>query len=260
VVHTATSTDSPPIRDVPEFTRLPMFAVTAAVCAVLLAVSGRFGYFGDELYFLASGKYHLAWGYADNPWLLPQVARLLDAAFPGSVVALRVVPMLLTGAGVVLSALISRELGGARRAQVITAAAYALAWQILASGHVLATSTVDPFSWVLVTWLVVRWARTRVDRLLLVAGLATAVAVQGKFLIAFLWIGLAAGMLIAGPRDLLRRPALWAGGLATAALTAPTLLWQAENDWPYLLMQQVVTEQNNRLLGDTGSSAGRWCW
>ena len=236
-------------HDVPGFAGWPVYTIAAAVGVVLLAVSGRFGYFGDELYFLASGKYHAAWGYADNPWLLPEVARLIDSAFPGSVVALRVLPLLLTSAGVVLSAHIARELGGGRRAQVITAAGYALAWQILASGHVFATSTIDPFFWVLVTWLVARWVRTRSDWLLLAAGLATALAMQNKFLIAFLWIGIAAGVLVAGPRELLRRPALWVGGLITAGLTVPTLLWQVDNDWPYFLMVQVVTEQNDRLLG-----------
>ncbi len=235
----------------PEFARLPVYAIAAAVGLVLLAVAGKFGYFGDELYFLATGKHQWAWGYADNPWLLPWLAKSMDALFPGSWFALRIIPLLLTSAGVVVSALIAREFGGGRKAQVITAGAYALAWQILASGHVLATSTVDPFLWVLVTWLVVRWVRDRSDWLLVGAGLATAVAMQGKFLIAFLWVGIIVGVLVAGPRDLLRRPALWVGGVITVVVTLPTLLWQMDNDWPYLLMQEVIKEQNARLLGGT---------
>ncbi|MFD9894680.1 ArnT family glycosyltransferase [Amycolatopsis sp. NPDC059027] len=242
-----------PAAGVPPFARLPVLGVAAAVGAVLLAVSGKFGYFGDELYFLASARHHLAWGYADNPWLLPVLARLPDTVLPGSVVGLRVLPMLLTAAGVVLAALIAREFGGGARAQVMTAAAYALSFQLLASGHVLATSTVDPFCWVLVSWLVARWVRTRSDRLLLYAGLVTAIAMQGKFLIVFLWLGLVAGALIAGPRTLPRRPALWAGGVVTVLLTVPTLVWQARHGWPYLLMNAVVAEQNDRLLGGTVS-------
>lgn len=231
------------------FARLPVFAIAGAAGSALLAVSSRFGYFGDELYFLASGKYHPAWGYEDNPWLLPQLARLLELMFPGSVVGMRLLPMLLTIIGVVLCSLIAREFGGAARAQTTAAAAYALSFQLLASGHLLATSTVDPFCWVLVSWLVVRWVRIRDDRLLLYAGIITAVAMQAKFLICFFWLGLAAGALIAGPRELLRRPLLWAGGAITVLLTVPTIMWQADHDWPYLLMRQVVFEQDQRLLG-----------
>src|SRR6266702_2337846 len=90
-------------RMTPAFARLPVLAIAGATGAVLLAVSGRFGYFGDELYFLASGRYHSAWGYADNPWLLPQLARLLDLLTPGSVIGLRLLPMLVTVLGVVFS-------------------------------------------------------------------------------------------------------------------------------------------------------------
>lgn len=226
-----------------------MFAIAGAVGAVLLATSGRIGYFGDELYFLAAGKFHLDWGYADQPWLLPLIAGGMDALAPGSVVALRLPAVLVTVLGVVLTALIARELGGGSRAQTLAAGAYAISPQLLGSGHLLATSTIDPFLWTLTTWLVVRWVRLRSDRLLLAAGLVTAVAMQGKFLIVFFWLALGVVVLITGPRDLLRRPALWTGAVVTVLASVPTLLWQARNGWPYLDMQVVVAEQVNRFMG-----------
>lgn len=231
------------------FARGLVLGIAGAVAALLLATSGRIGYFGDELYFLAVGTHHLEWGYADQPWLLPVLARAMDALVPGSVVALRLPATIVTALGVVLAALLAREFGGARRAQVLAAAAYAISFQLLGSGHILATSTIDPFLWTLVVWLVVRWVRTRADRLLLLAGLATAVAMQAKFLIMFLWFALGVAILITGPRQLLRRPALWAGALCTVVATAPTLVWQARHDWPFLDMQAVVTEQVNRFMG-----------
>ncbi|KAA9161566.1 glycosyltransferase family 39 protein [Amycolatopsis acidicola] len=239
-------------ESLPSFARLPVFGIAAAAGVLLLALSGRFGYFGDELYFLVSGKYHFAWGYADNPWLVPALASLMDTIAPGSVVALRVPAMLLTVGGIVLTALIAREMGGGRRAQAIAAAAFATSLQLLASGHLLATYTVDPFLWTLTCWLVVRWLRTRQDRLLLLAGLATALAMQGKFLIVFFWLGLGIAALITGPRELLRRPLLWVGAVITVAVTVPTVLWQARNGWPYFDMQAIVAEQVNRFMGGPG--------
>lgn len=254
-VSVLTGTVTPPdaARDVQPplapFARVPVLAIAGAAGALLLAVSARLGYFGDELYFLASGKYHPAWGYADNPWLLPQLARLLNTVTPGSVVGLRLLPMALTVLGVVLTALTAREFGGGAKAQTMAAAAYAISPQLLGAGHLLMTCTVDPFCWLLVTWLVARWVRTRDDRLLLYAGIATAVAMQAKFLIVVFWLGLAVGVALSGPRELFRRPLLWLGAAITVAVTVPTLVWQAQHGWPYLSMEQVVAGQVNEAWG-----------
>jgi 4-amino-4-deoxy-L-arabinose transferase-like glycosyltransferase len=231
---------------------MPVFGIAGVVAVLLLAVSGRIGYFGDELYFLVSGKYHFSWGYADNPWLVPALAWLMDTIFPGSVVGLRLPAVLLTALGIVLAALIAREFGGGRRAQTLTAGAFAASIQLLGAGHLLATYLVDPFLWTLTTWLIVRWVRTRQDRLLLFAGLATAVAMQGKFLIVFFWLALGVAVLVTGPRELLRRPLLWAGAAITVLLTVPTVVWQAQHGWPYFDMQTVVAEQVNRFMGGPG--------
>lgn len=91
-----------------------MLAIAGTVVVVLLMASGRVGYFDDELYFLAAGR-HLAWGYADQSPLVPLLARAMDSLIPGSLVAERLPVTILTAAGVMLTALIARELGGQRQ-------------------------------------------------------------------------------------------------------------------------------------------------
>jgi len=144
--------------------RWPVLAVAAVVGLVLLLTSGRVGYFDDELYFLVAGR-HVDWGYADQGPLVPLLARAMDTAFPGSLVGERLPTTVLTAVGVVVAALIARELGGRHRAQVLTAGLYAMG--TLPSGHQLTTAAVDVFVWTVTTWLLVRWVRLRDDRLLL---------------------------------------------------------------------------------------------
>ncbi|NEW37314.1 glycosyltransferase family 39 protein [Nocardia cyriacigeorgica] len=215
-------------------------AVAVTSLVVLTLSASRYGYFGDELYFLAAGR-RLSHGYADQGPVLPLLAWTMDSVAPGSLVALRFPAIVLTVLAVVLSALIARELGGGRAAQVLTAIAYATSPFLLLQGKMLSTNAIDTALWVVITWLVVRWVRTRRDVLLLCAGLVTAVDMQVKWLIPFFWLAVAVSALILGPRDLVRRPLLWVGAGITVAATIPTLVWQAEHDWPQLGMGAVVS-------------------
>ncbi len=235
----------------PAFARGPVLALAAAVGLLLTAVSGRYGYFGDELYFLAAG-HHLAWSYVDQPPGVPLLALAMDTLAPGSVAVLRIPATLATVAGLVLTALLARELGGGRRAQLVAAGAFATSPVLLGGGHLLATSTIDPPFWVAVTYLLVRWLRTRADRLLLVGGVLTAIDVQVKLLIPVLWVVLVAAVLAVGPRALLARPALWAGLALAVVSTVPTFAWQATHGWPLLAMAHQVALEDAYTGGMVG--------
>ncbi|VVJ21153.1 Uncharacterised protein [Amycolatopsis camponoti] len=220
---------------------VPVAIVTTLMAIPLLLTANRYGYFGDELYFLAAGR-HLAWGYVDQPPLLPLLARIMDEVGHSPFV-LRIPAMLVTLGGVVLTALIARELGGGAKAQTLAAATFAVSTNLLAGGHYLATSTVDPFLWTLLLWLLVRWLRTRADSLLVLAGVVTAVALYAKFLIGGFWLAAGVALLVRGPRELLRRPALWLGAAIAVAALVPTLVWQATHGWPQLGMGAAISRE-----------------
>ncbi len=234
--------------------RPPPFALgavtfVAALSAAALVVSlGRYGFFGDELYFVSAGR-RLAVSYADQGPLVPLIARAMDELAPGSLAVLRIPAAVVTVATVFVSAQIAREFGGGRGAQVLTALAYATSPFLLVQGTQLATNTIDTALWVLITWLLVRWVRTRRDVLLVGAGLVTALDMQVKWLIPFFWIAIAVGALLCGPRDLLRRPALWAGAVLTVVAMLPGLVWQAGRGWPQLELGAVVAAEQETVGG-----------
>ncbi|QGK71724.1 glycosyl transferase [Allosaccharopolyspora coralli] len=231
---------------------LPTLCLAAAGTALLLVLSGRYGYFGDELYFVSAGR-HLDWGYADQPPLVPLIAVAMDTLFPGSLTALRAPAALAYGVGVVVAALVARELGADRRAQLYTATAYAIGF--LALHRNLNTIAFDILMWTALTWLLIRWVRTHAegvadDRLLLWAGVAVAISTQVKFQVVVFAVLLAVTLAIVGPREMLRRPKLWAGAAIATVAVIPTLVWQAANGWPQIEMGSAVSaEMSSGSLG-----------
>src|SRR5882724_5279484 len=152
---TSVAAASPPAGDgtgsaVSAWARWPVLAIAATFAGIFEVGSGRSGYFGDELYFLAAGR-HLSWSYADQPPLVPLLARLIDALFPDSVTALRLPATLATALTIVVASLIARELGGGRRAQILAAASYAVSWGVLLTAATLNTAVLDAFVWTLLT-------------------------------------------------------------------------------------------------------------
>jgi Dolichyl-phosphate-mannose-protein mannosyltransferase len=229
----------------------PLLCIGGVVALVLIVFAGGYGYHRDELYFLVAGR-HLAWSYPDQGPLTPLIARLLDSIAPGSLTVLRIPSALMAGGTVLVSGLISFELGGSRRAQLIAAGCAAVASFVLATGHLLSTSTVDLLAWALVSWLIARTIRTREDRLWIATGVVTGLALLNKPLIPFFVVGVAVGLVIVGPRRLLHSRWLWAGVVIALVMWSPWLLWQSAHDWPQLKVSSSIAH------GGSGSSQPRW--
>lgn len=236
--------------------RADLTAITTLTFLVFGWASRGYGYFFDEAYFVVAGRDHLSWGYFDQPPLVPFIAGVADNIAPGSLWVLRLAATAAVAIGTLMCGLIAAELGAGRLTQSLSAIAHATAmFQILA--HWLQTPAIDPALWAVVCWLLVRWTRSlreRLpdDRLLLWAGIVTAISMQTKFLIPALWFAVLLSAAVLGPQALLRRRQLWIGAAVVVVATAPTLTWQAAHGWPYLRMAGIVAAESERgaaLLG-----------
>ena len=88
-----------------------------ALCLCLpLAANGHYGVFRDELYFIACGR-RPAFGYVDQPPLVPLIAAASHALFGVALTPLRLMPALAMTTTVALTAKFAEALGGGRYAQ-----------------------------------------------------------------------------------------------------------------------------------------------
>ncbi|WFE42911.1 glycosyltransferase family 39 protein [Verrucosispora sp. WMMD1129] len=241
------ATQQPPAPEPGPRTTGP-WLVAATVTLVLLALAPRYGYHRDELYFLLAGR-HLDWGYVDQGPLVPALARLTDTVAPGSLLALRTPSALLAGGAVLLVAATARQLGADRSAQTFAALLGATSGIVLATGHLLSTSTVDLVVWLAAALCTVRLLRTGDGRWALAVALVLGVGMSNKLLPALLAVGLVAGLALAGPRRLLRDRWVLAATALFGLLTAASLSWQAVNGFPQLGVAATISGGDSSYSG-----------
>jgi len=231
---------------VPAATRWP-WAVAAAVLVFHLVLFDRYGWFRDELYYLACGA-HPGWGYVDHPPLIGWIAALLRATLGDSLFAVRLLPALAVAALVPLTAAVARRLGGGAFAQTLAALCAALAPIYLALGSYLSMNAFDLLFWAAAWWCAVRALdvpssgagdSAAAGRWWLAFGAIAGVGLLNKVSVLFLGFGIAAGLLLAAvyrpeARRALRDRRLWLGGVLSLLLFSPHLIWQQLHGWPTL--------------------------
>jgi hypothetical protein len=207
-------------------------AAGAVALALHAATAGRYGYFRDELYFIACAK-HLSWGYVDQPPLVA-VAAWLSSPAGYALPALRALPILSAAATAASAAVIAGELGGGRYARILAALATILTPAYLLLGNTLTTTSFEPLSWTLSIYCTIRIVRGGSARWWVFAALSIAFGVYGKYSIGLPVVAMVVAVMFFPERRTLRSVwALVAAGICAAAI-APNVLWQAGHGWPFV--------------------------
>jgi len=217
---------------------VPLAALFVAL--LLTAYSQRYDYERDELYFRMLKP---AWGYVDQPPLVPLLADLtqLLADQPW---ALRIPSTLAMVASVFVVAAIARELGGDRLAEGLAAWAFASSAAAMILGHILITSTFDLLVWPLVCLFVMRALLREEGRWWLYAGVVAGLSSYDKLLVVWLLLGIVIGLAVVGPRRVLLSPALLVAGPVCLLLALPNVVYQVAHDWPQFRMGAALADNN----------------
>ncbi|HEY5256830.1 MAG TPA: glycosyltransferase family 39 protein [Candidatus Baltobacteraceae bacterium] len=220
-------------------TRLPRGTTTYIATGMGLAATLlhafaalRYGYYRDELYFIACAQ-HLAWGYPDQPPLVA-VTAWLAGPFGYALLAVRGFPILAAGGAVAATCLVARELGGNRIAVVLAGLLALLLPTSLFLGSTLTTTSFEPLTWTLAIWLVLRIARGDDSRLWYAVAVVTAFSLYGKYSIVLLLVALKIGLLLTPQRRILYDRRLIAACVLALVLVLPNLMWQISHGLPFL--------------------------
>ncbi len=196
----------------------------------VVIASGQYGLHRDELNFLENGR-HLAWGYVEYPPLTPFLARISLELFSLSPLGIRAFTILAVCLVLLLTALMARELGGSRRAQIVAGLVAVTAPLLLFLGVLFSYETFDYLWWVLIAYFMLRLLKSDNPRWWLGIGAAVGLGAMTRYSMVFEVVAIAAGVLFAPARRFLKSPWLWAGVALAGLIVLPNLAWQAQNQW-----------------------------
>src|ERR1051325_2720708 len=161
--------------------RLSDLAVLSSLATLKLLIhfltNGKYGYFCDELYYLACSE-HLDWGYVDHAPLIALVTKTTRWLLGDSLFALRFFPAVAGALLVLLTGLIVRELRGGRFAQILAALAVIIAPIYLAFNLLLTMNAFKPLFWTLGAYLMILIIKRQDRRLWLLFGAVAGVGLM----------------------------------------------------------------------------------
>jgi Dolichyl-phosphate-mannose-protein mannosyltransferase len=228
---------------------LTVYGIALASFVLHMIFNGRYGYFRDEFDYIVCGR-HPAWGYVDQPPMLPILSRICLAMFGDSLRSVRLIPAVSASALIVLTGVITRELGGKRFAVALSAVTILIAPIYLSGGSLLTTNCdLEVLLWTGCLYCAILAAKRDEPKYWLWFGVVAGIGLQEKYSIAVLGFAVVLGLLLTGQRRFLLNKWMWLGGLAALLIFLPNLLWNMAHNWPFLqLMRNIKAEGRDVVL------------
>jgi hypothetical protein len=219
-----------------------VLAMSAALLIVHCLFNHRYDYFRDEFDYLACAK-HLAWGYVDQPPLVPWLTRFTLVTLGGSLRAIRFLPALVMSLTVVFTAVITRELGGRAFALICAAATVVASPVYLSDGSLVTTNYLEPLLWSGCAYFAMLAAKHDQPRYWLWFGVVAGIGMQEKYSIAVFGFAVVIGLLFTEQRRVFLNKWIWIGGMAAFVIFLPNLLWNIHYHFPFVeLIRNIKAE------------------
>ena len=221
--------------------------ILALAGTLLHLLTGRYGYFRDELYYAACGQ-HLAWGYVDHAPLIAGVAWFARRFFGDGLLALRIFPALSAAGKIVLAGWMVRELFGNRFAQVLAATAMFFCPIYLTMDSFLSMNSFEPLFWMGAAAVVMRIAGGGSPRLWLLFGAICGVGILNKHSMLFFGFALLLALIVTSGLKYFRNPWIWLGGAIAFLCFLPNILWQIRYHYPTLEILRNAPHAKNAVV------------
>lgn len=183
----------------------------------------------DEFLYYEQGQ-HLALGYLENPPLLSYLG-WVSSLFGGAEFWIKFWPAFIGSLTLVITCLLTAELGGKWFAQLIAGAGI-ITGAFLRVHALFQPNILDIFFWTLSVYFLVRYLNTEKEKFVYAFIMTLALGFWSKYSVVFMAAALFAGLLLTPQRNVFRQPVLYKAIALGTFLILPNLWWQYQHRWP----------------------------
>lgn len=206
-----------------------------SLCGILvhLIFLSRLEFHRDELLYLSLGE-HPAPGYHSVPPLIGLLSWLLTHTIGYTQFAARIIPAILGGAAIYLTAEIALEMKGGQFARIVAAVSLLSSLVFMRAFSMLQPVPFDIFFWTLALYLFIRYINTEGPKYLIWFFVTLAIAFLNKYNIIFLAFPIGLFIIVSNYRKLLSNKYFYIGLGLAFLIVLPNLIWQIVHKFPVI--------------------------
>jgi hypothetical protein len=199
---------------------------------LVLNATGGYGFFRDELYYIACSN-NLAAGYVDQPPLCAFILRFMTMLFGDSLFVVRFIPAIAGALIVFFTGLLTYRMGG-RKLALFIACLLSFSPINLAMSSYYSMNSLDILFWVVTAYTSVRIIQDERKKWWIILGIILGLGLLNKIGVLFLGAGIFAGLLFTPLRRWLFTPWPYVAGVIALVLFVPYIIWNVQNSFAHL--------------------------
>ncbi len=221
--------------------------IASAFFFLIVLTAGHYGFYGDELYYIACSK-HLDFGYVDHPPLVALLAWGSRVLFGETLLGLRIISGLAGAFTVLLSARLARLLGGSTWSQIVSALLIVAAPSFPALSSFFSMNAVDITLVTLFFGILTEAMATPTPRRWITLGVIGGIGALNKYTFLVLAGSLVVAFVLTRRWEFFKSPWAFVAGALACLLFLPHVVWQIAHGWPTLEFMRNATQHKNLSL------------
>jgi len=220
-----------------EYRNLPVLILALSMLNLIIHIitTGFFTYgiFRDELYYLACAN-RLDLGYADHPALSIYILSIWKWLFGDTLLAIRLVPAIVSSLALFMLGIFTSRLGGGRAAIIISMLAYMLTPIFLGMNTIFSMNTFDFLFWITSAYLLLRIVQEENKKLWIWLGVVIGLGLLNKTSLLWLSSGVFLALIFTPLRKDLKTKYPYIAALIALVIFSPFIIWNITHDFAHL--------------------------